>query len=211
MKFYLGIGLLVATTFAFALQLALPSSPPAVAMRTGIGWVVETLRSSTTVGAYRLFLTDGETAQEISTADAEALLAERAAGSPTLAELVGGPDATCRLISGSGSGQLLVCAPSTLAGLDPATPLTEAAAIALRATESGLERRQRLSRHQRHEWPPGARLHPRLGGRLRDARLRLGWRRRLPRLGLGRDAQGARRAAHSLARMMWRSVRQIRD
>ena len=55
------------------MQLALPSSPPAVAMRTGIGWVVETLRSSTTVGAYRLFLTDGETAQEISTADAEAL------------------------------------------------------------------------------------------------------------------------------------------
>jgi len=123
MKFYLGIGLLVATTFAFALQLALPFSPPAVAMRTGIGWVVETLRSSTTVGAYRLFLTDGETAQEISTADAEALLAERAAGSPTLAELVGGPDATCHLISGSGSGQLLVCAPTTLAALDPATPI----------------------------------------------------------------------------------------
>ena len=101
MKIYLGTGLLVVATLAFILQLALPSSPPAVAMRAGIGWVVETLRASTTVGVYRLFLKDGESAEEISTADAEALLAERAAGSPTLTELVGGPDATCRLVRGS--------------------------------------------------------------------------------------------------------------
>ena len=154
MKFYLGIGLLVATTFAFALQLALPSSPPAVAMRTGNGWVVDTHRSSTTVGAFRLFLTDGETAQEISTADAEALLAERAAGSPTLAELVGGPDATCRLISDSGSGQLLVCAPTTLAGLDPATPITEEAAIALRATVEAQQERLAYDVEVKATWYP---------------------------------------------------------
>ena len=154
MKFYLGIGLLVATTFAFALQLALPSSPPAVAMRAGIGWGVETLRSSPTVGACRFFLTDGETAQEISTADAEALLAERAAGSPTLAELVGGPDATCRLISGSGSGQLLICAPTTLAGLDPATPITEAAAIALRATVEAQQERLAYDVEVKATWYP---------------------------------------------------------
>jgi hypothetical protein len=154
MKIYLGTGLLVVATLAFILQLALPSSPPAVAMRTGIGWVVETLRSSTTVGAYRLFLTDGEAAQEISAADAEALLAERAAGSPTLAELVGGPDATCRLISGSGSGQLLACAPTTLAGLDPATPLTEAAAIALRATVEAQQERLAYDETVKATWYP---------------------------------------------------------
>ena len=141
MRFYLGTGLLVAATLAFVLQLALPSSPPAVAMRAGIGWVMDTLRASTTVEAYRLFLRDGESAEEIATADAEALLAERAAGSPTLADLVGGSDATCRLIRGSGSGQLLVCAPTTLAGLDPATPITEAAAIALRATVEAQQER----------------------------------------------------------------------
>jgi hypothetical protein len=66
MKFYLGTGLLVVATLAFILQLALPSSPPAVAMRAGIGWVVETLRASTTVGAYRLFLRDGESASALS-------------------------------------------------------------------------------------------------------------------------------------------------
>lgn len=154
MKFYLGIGLLIAATLAFIFQLALPSSPPAVAMRAGIGWVVETLRSSTTVGAYRLFLTDGETAQEISTADAEGLLAEQAAGSPTLAELVGGPDATCHLIRGSGSGQLLVCAPTTLAGLDPATPLTEAAAIALRATVEAQQERLAYDVEVKATWYP---------------------------------------------------------
>jgi hypothetical protein len=106
------------------------------------------------VGAYRLFLTDGETAQEISAADAEALLAERAAGSPTLAELVGGPDATCRLISGSGSGQLLVCAPTTLAGLDPATPLTEEAAIALRATVEAQQERLAYDENVKATWYP---------------------------------------------------------
>ena len=154
MKFYLGTGLLVAATLAFALQLALPSSPPAVAMRAGIGWVVETLRASTKVGAYRLFLKDGESAEELATEDAEALLAERAAGSPTLADLVGGPDATCRLIRGSGSGQLLVCAPTTLAGLDPATPITEEAAIALRATVEAQQERLAYDETVKATWYP---------------------------------------------------------
>jgi len=141
MKIYLGTGLLVVATFAFILQLALPSSPPAVAMRAGISWVVETLRSSTTVGAYRLLLRDAETAQEISPTEVEALLAERAAGSPALVDLVGGRDATCRLIRGSGSGQLLVCAPTTLAGLGQATPITEEAASALRAAVEAQQER----------------------------------------------------------------------
>jgi hypothetical protein len=78
-KIYLGTGLLVVATAAFILQLALPLSPPAVAMRAGVSWVVETLRSSTTVGAYRLFLRDAEAAQEISPREVEALLADQAA------------------------------------------------------------------------------------------------------------------------------------
>jgi len=154
MKLYLGTGLLVVATFAFILQLALPSSPPAVAMRAGISWVVETLRASTTVGAYRLFLKDGETAQEISAADAEALLAERAAGSPTLVDLVGGRDATCHVIRGSGSGQLLVCAPTTLAGLDTATPITEEAALALRATVEAQQERLAYDETVKATWYP---------------------------------------------------------
>jgi len=154
MKIYLGTGLLVVATAAFILQLALPLSPPAVAMRAGVSWVVETLRSSTTVGAYRLFLRDAETAQEISPTEVEALLAERAAGSPTLVDLVGGRDATCRLIGGSGTGRLLVCAPKTLAGLDPATPITEEAAIALRATVEAQQERLAYDETVKATWYP---------------------------------------------------------
>ena len=154
MKFYLATGLLVAATLAFILQLALPSSPPAVAMRTGIGWVVETLRSSTTVGAYKLFLRDGESASALSSSEADALLAEKAAGAPSLTTLVGGPDATCSLIRGSGSGHLLVCAPTALAGLDPATPLTEEAGIALRATVEAQQERLAYDETVKATWYP---------------------------------------------------------
>jgi hypothetical protein len=154
MKIYLGTGLLVVATLAFILQLALPSSPPAVAMRAGIGWVVETLRASTTVGVYKLFLRDGESASALSSSEVDALLAEKAAGAPSLTTLMGGPDATCRLISGSGSGQLLVCAPTTLAGLDPATPLTEEAAIALRATVEAQQERLAYDETVKATWYP---------------------------------------------------------
>jgi hypothetical protein len=154
MKIYLGTGLLVAATLAFILQLALPSSAPAVAMRAGIGWVVETLRSSTTVGAYKLFLRDGESASALSSSEADALLAEKAAGAPSLTTLVGGPDATCSLIRGSGSGHLLVCAPTTLTGLDPATPLTEEAAIALRATVEAQQERLAYDETVKATWYP---------------------------------------------------------
>ena len=154
MKIYLGTGLLVVATLAFILQLALPSSLPAVAMRAGIGWVVESLRASATVGAYRIFLRDAETAQEISPPEVETLLAERAAGSPTLVDLVGGRDATCRLIRGSGTGRLLVCAPTTLAGLDPATPITEEAALALRAAVEAQQERLAYDETVKATWYP---------------------------------------------------------
>ena len=102
MKFYLGIGLLVAATFAFSLQLALPKSAPAVAMRDGLTWLIDATRPSTTVGAYKLFLRDGESASALSSSEVDALLAAKAAGAPSLITLVGGPDATCSLIRGSG-------------------------------------------------------------------------------------------------------------
>lgn len=154
MRFYLGIGLLVAATLIFILQVALPASPPAVAMRDGVAWIIQSLRPSTTIGAYRLFLQDGERAEPLEVAAVNALLAERAAGAPTLDELVGGPDASCELIIGNGSGQLLVCAPSTLSGLDPATPITEEAAYVLRATVEAQQERLAYDENVKATWYP---------------------------------------------------------
>jgi hypothetical protein len=154
MKFYLGTGLLVVATLAFILQLALPASAPAVAMREGLTWLIDATRPSTTVGAYKLFLRDGESASVLGNSDVDALLAEHAAGSPSLTTLVGGPDATCSLIRGSGSGQLLVCAPTTLSGLDPATPITEEAAYALRATVEAQQERLAYDESIKATWYP---------------------------------------------------------
>ena len=152
MKFYLGIGLLVAATFAFSLQLALPKSAPAVAMRDGLTWLIDATRPSTTVGAYKLFLRDGESASALSSSEVDALLAAKAAGAPSLITLVGGPDATCSLIRGSGSGQLLICAPTTLTGLDPSTPLTEEAAYTLRATVEAQQERLAYDENVKASW-----------------------------------------------------------
>jgi hypothetical protein len=110
-------------------------------MRNSITSLIDALRPSATVGAYKFFLRDGESASLLNSREVEALLAKKAAGAPTLVTLVGGPDAKCSLIRGSGSGDLLVCAPATLKGLDPATPITEEAAYALRATVEAQQER----------------------------------------------------------------------
>jgi len=154
MKFYLSIGLLVAATFAFSLQLALPMSAPAVAMRDGLTWLINATRPSTTVGAYKLFLRDGESASALSSSEVDALLAEKAAGAPSLTTLVGGPDATCSLIRGSDSGVLLICAPTTLTGLDPATPPTEEAAYTLRVTVEAQQERLAYDVEVKATWYP---------------------------------------------------------
>lgn len=83
------VGLPIASALLVAL-LALPESPPAMMIRTVAAGISESLTPAMTVGAYRIPLREGESAEILTSAAADALLRAVAAGSPSLADLVGG-------------------------------------------------------------------------------------------------------------------------
>lgn len=154
MRFYISLGLVVVASIGLTVQLALPASPPAVAMRDGFTWILQALRPSATIGAYRIFLRDGERVETLDLPAINLLLADRAAGAPTIDELVGGSEVDCRLITETGSGQMLVCAPATLSRLDPETPITEEAALVLRATVEAQQERLAYDENVKATWYP---------------------------------------------------------
>ena len=133
------VGLPIASALLVAL-LALPESPPAMMIRTVAAGISESLTPAMTVGAYRIPLREGESAEILTSAASDALLRDVAAGSPSLADLVGGPDATCGLMRAP-RAQLLICAPRVLTGLDPSTPISEATTATLRATVEAQQER----------------------------------------------------------------------
>ena len=124
------IGLAVVAV-GVALLLALPTSPPSVWIREIAGTLSVMFSPSATVRGITIPLREGETARELTPAEADLVLRESAAGQPPLIDLSLGQTPPCTLITSSQTSLLMLCAPVLLGSSTDALQTDENAIVGM--------------------------------------------------------------------------------